>query len=96
LQRANLIAITKTKAIPKEIMPFVEFKASLKKRELSPDQVVVIILIESTSCYVPVFIDDDTTIDAIREELAAQEAELYTASERAIEEYLAMRGKGGE
>lgn len=83
-----MIALTPVDAIPPEIRPFVEFKASLKKLEPKSNQMVAITLVESTSCYIPIFLDKEMTIEEIKEELAAQDAELSSASERAIAEYL--------
>jgi len=91
VHRADLIAITPVRSVPEEFLPFIEFKASLVKRELMPGQVVAIVMVESTSCYVPIFIDEETTIEAIVEELAAQDVTLSAPSEQTIRKYLEER-----
>lgn len=88
LHRANLIAVTPVGSVPDDLRPFVEFKAGLLKKELKKDQQVALFLIESTSCYIPIFIDRDKSIQEIKDELAAQDAEMPIQHERVIEERL--------
>jgi hypothetical protein len=88
LHTAELISINHVSAMPEEIWPFVQFKAKLKKRELRKDQIVAMLLVQSTSCYIPIFLDDHSDIEEIKRELGEQDAELSPSAERAIREYL--------
>lgn len=88
MYRANLISVTLVRAIPGDLKPFVEFKATLKKMELRPDQRVAIFQIENTGSFLPVFLDGDTSIEDVKKELAEQEAEMFPAFEKVIEDHL--------
>ena len=88
MYRANLIAVTPAGSVPDDLRPFVEFKASLKKIELKRQQVVAIFLIETTACYIPVFLSAGTSLQSVKDELAEQEAEMDLPSERVVEEAL--------
>ncbi|HDP96437.1 MAG TPA: DUF749 domain-containing protein [Euryarchaeota archaeon] len=91
MHTADLIALNRVSAMPEEIQPFVQFKAELKKRELRKDLIVALLLVQSTSCYIPVFLDDYDDIGEIKRELGEQDAELSPSAERAIWEYLERR-----
>ncbi|HUW42751.1 MAG TPA: DUF749 family protein [Thermoplasmata archaeon] len=88
MYRADLIAVTPAGSVPDDLRPFMEFKASLLKRELKKEQVVALFLIATTSCYIPVFLDKGTTLDDVRKDLAEQQAEIPAHSLRIIEEAL--------
>ena len=88
MHRANLIAVTPAGAVPDDLRPFVEFKAAVEKRDLTKDQNVAIFLIDTTACYIPVFIDKGTTVQKIKDELTAQDAEMPVNQEKVIEERL--------
>jgi len=94
LHRANLIAVTPAGSVPDDLRPFIDFKAAILKKELTKDQQVAIFLIESTSCYIPIFLEKQTTVQDIKDELAAQDAEMPLNQEKVIEE--SLRGLSGE
>jgi len=87
--KANLIAVTPAGSVPDDLRPFVDFKASLKGVQLKRTQLIAIFLVETTECYIPIFLDRGTTVQAVKEELAAQEAEMDSATEKVIENALA-------
>jgi len=88
LYRANLIAVTPAGSVPDDLRPFVEFKATLKKIELDRKQIVAIFMIETTSCYIPVFLNPGMILQSVKDDLAAQEAEMDFQSENVVEEAL--------
>ena len=58
---ASLLYIKKVVELPSDIMPYVEFRAALDKRELSGGETVAIFRIISTDSYHPVFLDSGTS-----------------------------------
>lgn len=88
LYRANLIAVTPAGSVPDDLRPFVEFKATLKKIDLDRKQIVAIFMIETTSCYIPVFLNPGMTTQSVKDDLAEQEAEMGFQSENVVEEAL--------
>jgi len=88
LYKANLIAVTPVGSVPDDLRPFIEFKATLKKIALKREQMVAIFLIETTECYIPVFLSAGLSIRSIKDELAEQEAEMDIAAERVIGDVL--------
>ena len=83
-----MIAVTPAGSVPDDLRPFVEFKASLLKRELKREQVVALFLIATTSCYIPVFLDKGMKIDDVKKELAEQQAEMPVHSLKVVEDAL--------
>jgi hypothetical protein len=45
-------------------------------------------MIETTSCYIPVFLNPGMTIQSVKDDLAEQEAEMGFQSENVVEEAL--------
>jgi hypothetical protein len=88
LYKANLIAVTPAGSVPDDLRPFIEFKATLKKIALKREQMVAIFLIESTECYIPVFLQAGVSVQAVKDELAEQEAEMDMAAEKVIGDVL--------
>jgi len=86
--RADLIAVTPVGSVPDDLRPFIEFKASLTKRELKRDQIVALFLIATTSCYIPVFLDSGMKMDDVKKELAEQQAEMPANSLRVVADAL--------
>ena len=77
---ARLVAITELRNLPPDIRPFVEFKAMVEDRELDENEVVAVLNIDTTTCYVPVFLKDPPTMDRVEKELAQQDAKLSSDS----------------
>ena len=73
---AKLLAITEVKNVPPEIRPFVEFKAAVEERSLDQNERVAVLVIDTTTCYVPVFLKNPPSLANLEEALAKQDAKL--------------------
>jgi hypothetical protein len=85
---ARLVAITELCNLPPDIRPFVEFKAMVEDRKLDEKEVVAVLNIDTTTCYVPVFLKDPPTMDRLEKELAQQDAKLSSDSKAALSGHL--------
>ncbi len=85
---ARLIAIAEVKDVPPDIRPFVEFKAAVEDRKLSDKEKVALLVIDTTTCYVPVFLKNPVTMAQLDNELANQDAKLSSDSREALSEHL--------
>ncbi|MCJ7516557.1 MAG: DUF749 family protein, partial [Methanomassiliicoccales archaeon] len=74
--------------LPPDIRPFAEFKAMVEDRELDENEVVAVLNIDTTTCYVPVFLKDPPTMDRLEKELAQQDAKLSWDSREALSGHL--------
>jgi len=83
-----LVAITELRNLPPDIRPFVEFKAMVEDRKLDEKEVVAVLNIDTTTCYVPVFLKDPPTMDRLEKELAQQDAKLSSDSKAALSVHL--------
>ena len=79
-----MFAITEVKNVPPDIRPFVEFKAAVEERELDDKELVAVLNIDSTTCYVPVFLKNPQTMEQLEKELEAQDARLTVDSREAL------------
>jgi hypothetical protein len=66
---AVLVDIKEVGKLSSELMPYVEFKASLEGRELSGGEKVAIFNIATTSSYASIFLDEGKTIEQIEAEI---------------------------
>jgi hypothetical protein len=73
---ARLVAITEWRNVPSEMRPFVEFKAAVEERELDEKDLVAILNIDTTTCYIPVFLKDPHSMAEIEKDLENQDAKL--------------------
>jgi hypothetical protein len=85
---ARLMAITELRNIPSDIRPFVEFKAAVEERKLDEKEVVAVLNIDTTTCYVPVFLKNPASMDTLEKELAQQDAKLSSDSKEALARHL--------
>lgn len=85
---ARLLAVTEVRNVPPEIRPFVEFRAAIEERELEDDEKVALLVIETTSCYVPVFLKDPEGMAELEKRLADQDAKLTVDSKDALARHL--------
>lgn len=85
---ARLVAITELKNVPPDIRPFVEFRAAVEDRQLVENEVVAILNIDTTTCYVPVFLKDPMTMGELEKELKQQDAALAVDSKEALSRHL--------
>lgn len=88
MHKANLVAITEVRNVPPDILPFVSFKAAVEDRELSQDELVAVLVIDTTTSYVPVFLKDPPTMAALEEMLARQDAKLASEAKAALSRHL--------
>jgi len=85
---ARLIAITEVRNVPPDIRPFVEFRAAVEERKLADDERVAILNIDTTSCYVPVFLKDPPTMADLEKYLETQDAKLTPDSKAALHTHM--------
>ncbi len=85
---ARLLAITEVRNVPPEIRPFVDFRAAMEERELDDAEKVALLVIETTSCYIPVFLKDSESLTELEKRLADQDAKLATDSRDALAPHL--------
>jgi len=85
---ARLVAITEVKNVPPDIRPFVEFKAAIEERKLDENERVAILNIDTTSCYVPVFLKNPPTIADVEKYLDTQDAKLTSDTRDALKMHL--------
>ena len=85
---ARLIAITEIKGVPPDIRPFVDFKAAVEDRKLTDKEKVALLVIDTTTCYVPVFLKNPVTMGQLEKELANQDAKLASDSKELLAEHL--------
>ena len=85
---ARLVAITEVKNVPPDIRPFVEFKAAIEERKLDENERVAILNIDTTSCYVPVFLKNPPTIADLEKYLDTQDAKLTSDTRDALKMHL--------
>lgn len=60
----------------------------VEDRELDENEVVAVLNIDTTTCYVPVFLKDPPTMDRLEKELAQQDAKLSWDSKEALSGHL--------
>jgi hypothetical protein len=85
---ARLLAVTEVRNVPPEIRPFVDFRAAIEERELEDEEKVALLVIETTSCYVPVFLKDPESMAELEKRLADQDAKLTADSRDALARHL--------
>jgi hypothetical protein len=85
---ARLLAITELKNVPPDIRPFIDFKAAMEERVLEDTDTVAILNIDTTTCYVPVFMKDPPTMEDLEKDLEKQDAKLAADSKVALARHL--------
>ena len=85
---ARLVAITELRNVPPDIRPFVEFKASVEERKLDEKEQVAILNIDTTTCYIPVFLKDPPRMAQLEAELDKQDAKLTSDSREVLAKHL--------
>jgi len=88
MHKANLVAITEVRNVPPDIRPFVSFRADVEERQLSEDELVAVLVIDTTTSYIPVFLKDPPTMAALEETLAKQDAKLTSEAKAALSRHL--------
>lgn len=85
---ARLVAITELRNVPSDIRPFVEFKAAVEERQLDDKELVAVLNIDTTTCYVPVFLKDPHSMEDIEKDLEKQDAKLTPDSKEVLLKHL--------
>jgi len=85
---ARIMAITEVKNVPPDIRPFVEFKAAVEDRKLEDNEKIAVLVIDTTTCYVPVFLKDPVPLEQLEMELASQDAKLTPDSREALSRHM--------
>ncbi len=85
---ARLVAITELKNVPPDIRPFIDFKAAIDERVLEDMDIVAILNIDTTTCYVPVFLKDPPTMEDLEKDLEKQDAKLAADSKATLARHL--------
>lgn len=88
MHKANLVAITEVRNLPPDILPFVSFRADVEERELSQDELVAVLVIDTTTSYVPVFLKDPPSIADIEAMLSKQDAQLTGEARAALSKHV--------
>lgn len=88
MHKANLVAITEVRNVPPDILPFVSFRADVEERELSQDELVAVLVIDTTTSYVPVFLKDPPPMKDIEAMLAKQDAQLTSEARAALSKHV--------
>ncbi|MBU1159402.1 MAG: DUF749 family protein [Candidatus Thermoplasmatota archaeon] len=88
MYKTNLVTITEVKNVPPDIRPFVEFKAMIEERKLEENELVAVLVIDTTTSYIPVFLKDPVTLAALQETLGKQDAELTAEAKNALAKHL--------
>jgi hypothetical protein len=85
---ARLVAITDLRNVPPDIRPFVDFKAAIEERKLDEKDQVAILNIDTTTCYIPVFLKNPPNMEQLEAELEKQDAKLTSDSKDVLAKHL--------
>jgi hypothetical protein len=89
MHKANLVAITEVRNLPPDILPFVHFRADVEERQLAEDELVAVLVIDTTTSYIPIFLKEPTqSLAEVEKSLANQDAELTSESKAALAKHL--------
>lgn len=83
---AKIAVVDKVANINEELMPFVEFRAEKDKRKLSGDESVIILQIEGTQSYHPIFLP--ANLEDIEKELKELNVELGSDAKKTVKSIL--------
>lgn len=88
MHKANLVVITEVRNVPPDIRPFVFFRADVEERKLDEDELVAVLVIDTTTSYIPVFLKDPPSLKELEEDLARQDAQLTAEARNALSRHL--------
>lgn len=80
----ELIAVFTLKDLPEDYEKFVEYKATIDKKEVTDTTPIAILKIKDTTSYHVLFLDDYTSMDQIDEEMDKIDAQIYNYTTRNI------------
>ena len=67
--KAVLVAITDASSVTAELRPFVEFRATIERREVGPKDLVAVFNVHGTSSHFVVFLDAGKTMEQVDKEI---------------------------
>lgn len=85
---ARIITVTNFASITDDLLPFVHFKANIDKIELKDTDKVIILQIEGTDSYIPIFPNKVKSLEDLEKELKKQDAKLNSDTRIIIEKHL--------
>ena len=85
---ATLGGIIKYKDLPEEMGPYVQFKATIEKREVKDDDEIAILDITGTTSHHVLFLDSYDNVDQIRDELKEADAKVNITTLKILEGHL--------
>lgn len=85
---ASLVGIFKFNELPEKYGPFVQYKASLEKRNIKKDEKIAILNITGTESHHVLLLSSYKNMDEIVEELKEADAKLNYSSKRILEGHL--------
>ena len=88
MHKANLVVITEVKNVPPDIQPFVFFRAEVEGRKVDEDDLLAVLVIDTTTSYIPVFLKDPPSMKEIEEMLARQDAQLTAEARNALSRHV--------
>lgn len=94
--RAVLVTITSVDGVTPELRPFVEFRAAMEGRTLTPQDLVAIFQVHTTSSHFVVFMDAGKTMEDVDAEIAPYEVLIPNEARRRVAEALETRALGRE
>ena len=86
--RAVLLTVTAVDSVTPELRPFVEFRAAMEGRTPTPQDLVAIFQVHTTSSHFVVFMDAGKTIAQIESEISPYEVVLPAAAWHTLESTL--------
>ena len=64
------------------------FRADIEERVLTDDELVAILVIDTTTSYIPVFLKDPPSMKGLEETLAKQDAKLTSEAKAALARHI--------
>jgi hypothetical protein len=85
---ASLVGVFKYNELPEKYGPFVQYKASIEKKNIKEDDDIAILNISGTESHHVLFLDSYSDVKEIEEELKKAEAKLNYNSKKILEGHL--------
>ena len=85
---AKVVTIAEYHEITDKLKAFVNFHSDLNEIELNDSDKIIILQIDGTESYFPIFLKTEPTMKQIEEQLDKQETKLNTESKKLLLEYI--------
>ncbi|KZX16825.1 hypothetical protein MBCUT_05440 [Methanobrevibacter cuticularis] len=85
---ATLGGIFKFRDLPEEYGPYVQFKATIEKRDITDDDEIAILDITGTDSHHVLFLDSYNSIEEVQKELKAAEAKVNHTTLKILEGHI--------